>query len=206
MKRPRRDMVTAGVGALLLGIGLGMVVGGTDATTSAMVMIAIGVIIVLFALVTTSSQPAADTSEVAGWMEFRRELRRARRHVRPLTIVRIPRPIAHPAASAAADVRALGLKLRLTDRWWADEESVYVMLPESDRQAAVPVLDRLEAVRDGARASARVASFPQDGLTSGAIIAAIMSSASTAVPTPIRPTVDAPVFAEDEMAMGEARV
>jgi hypothetical protein len=208
MKTPRREAAMAALGALLRGIGLGMLLGGSagDTATATVLMVG-GAAIVMVVLATMSSRPAAETSDAAGWMEFRRELRRARRHDRPLTIVRIPRPIAQdPAASAAADVRALGLKLRLTDRWWADDESVFVMLPESDRQAAVPVLDRLEAVRVGARATARVASFPEDGLTSGALIAAILGTVATEAPTPIRPQADVPAYADEEMAMGEARV
>jgi len=210
MSSARREAAAAAAGTLLLGLGLGLFLADRPGSfaTAAVLMLA-GLVIAGVVLATMSGHPAAPSSDAAGWMEFRRELRRARRHDRPLTIVRLPRPIGSGASGdPAEDVRALGLKLRLTDRWWADEESIFVMLPESGRTAATPVLDRLEAVRQGSSALARVAAFPEDGLTSGAIIATVLGTAVGQVPTPIRPSVAAePVAysADEELAVSESR-
>jgi hypothetical protein len=210
MSSARREAAAAAAGTLLLGLGLGLFLADAPGsfTTAAVLMLA-GLVIAGVVLATMSGHPAASPSDAAGWMEFRRELRRARRHDRPLTIVRLPRPIGSEASGdPAEDVRALGLKLRLTDRWWADEESIFVMLPESGRTAATPVLDRLEAVRQGSRTLARVAAFPEDGLTSGAIIAAVLGTGVGPVPTPIRPSVAAEPAAystDEELAVSEAR-
>lgn len=209
-RSPRLDAAGAAVGAALLGLGIGLHFAGADAPTrdAGTWLLVIGILMVTAILTTMSAgHPAIESTDAAGWMEFRRELRRARRHDRPLTIVRIPRPAHDPDAhaSAAADVRTLGLKLRLTDRWWADDESIFLMLPESDRSAAVPVLDRMTDVHATARMDARMASFPDDGLTSGALIAAVHGATMERTPTPIRVTVETPLFVDDEIVLGEAQ-
>jgi hypothetical protein len=209
-RTPRLDAVGAALGAILLGIGVGLHFAGADAPTrdAGTWLLVVGILLDTAILTTMRPvRPATEATDAAGWMEFRRELRRARRHARPLTIVRIPRPAHDPDhhASAAADIRALGLKLRLTDRWWADDESIYLMLPESDRAAALPVLDRMADAHAAARTNARMAMFPDDGLTSGALIAAVHGPTVERTPTPIRVPADMPLFVEDELALGDAQ-
>jgi hypothetical protein len=162
---------------------------------------------------TSGEPPAAEQPAVeAAWMEFRRELRRARRHERPLTLIRIP--TAPPDdASAAPDLSAMSrqidARLRLIDRAWVDEGSIYVMLPESGRGAAATVVERLDIVAPSwSLADIRVASFPDDGLTSGAIIAAVHDAAVDQVPIPIRPIIEDPLVAamEDGLPVGETAI
>ncbi len=175
----------------------------------------------LFALFLSTSAASTDAAEAvvatddAGWTEFRRELRRSRRGGRPLTLLRIAGDeLLTPGPDGASDLitrsRRLGLHLRLVDRTWVDDGSIYVLLPESPRSAANVLLERIRADSPGQLPEhVRVATFPEDGLTSGAIIAAVNGGAVDAVPIPIRPTVsdagDAAAFAMDEeLAVGDA--
>ena len=94
-----------------------------------------------------------------------------------------------------------------------DDGSIYVLLPESPRR---PRTSSSRASVPSRRASCpsdvRIATFPEDGLTSGAIIAAVNDGAIDAVPIPIRPTTtaiepgEAAAFAiEDELPVGRGR-
>jgi hypothetical protein len=164
--------------------GLGSIVGVLVAVIGASAVVAI-------VLATTWPPSAGSAADDTAWTEFRRELRRARRSGRPLTLLRIP--VAEPASSdapgAANLARAIGAELRLIDRTWVDGDSIYLMLPESSRSAATVVVDRLAAEPATAvAATARMATFPEDGLTSGALLAAVHGTAVGQVPIPLRPS------------------
>ena len=107
----------------------------------------------------------------APYDELRREMDRARRHERPFSLVRI----------RATDVRSLGASvhgqgtpaLRSTDRFWKRGADLYLLLPETSSPGVDTVLrralsDPLEVAEDW-----RVASFPADGVTVGALFAAL---------------------------------
>jgi hypothetical protein len=88
-----------------------------------------------------------------------------------------------------------------------DGDSIYLMLPESSRSAATVVVDRLAAEpATAAVATARMATFPEDGLTSGALLAAVHGTAVGQVPIPLRPShEEAPMRAVDaDAALGGA--
>jgi hypothetical protein len=107
-----------------------------------------------------------------------------------MTILRLPGP-ADPEAAVAADLegrsRRLHEHLRLVDRTWVDDGSVYVLLPESPRAAADSLISRLHiAAPDLVADDLRLATFPDDGLTSGALISALHGASLSEVPTPIR--------------------
>lgn len=153
---------------------------------------------------------AGGDAEDAGWTEFRRELRRARRAGRPLTLLRL----AAEDLSAEQDdrvpdlalrVRELLAHVRVVDRAWVDDGSIYVMLPESARADAERMMVRIRAsVANLLPERVHLATFPADGLTSGALIASVSGATIDTVPTPIRPTyaqeVDISAFAIDEDA------
>ncbi|MEX1171229.1 MAG: hypothetical protein WEG56_01335 [Chloroflexota bacterium] len=208
--------------ATLLGIGIGLQIaqsGLTVATGTGMwiaILGSFGLAAILVLPRPTSQDAPPAVSDQAAWMEFRRELRRARRHGRPLTLVRIPGATSATSATDPADgadpldlaaiARRIGVRLRLIDRSWVDEGDIYVMLPESPRSAASTVVQRLEAVApERLWTEIRVASFPEDGLTSGAIIGAVHDAGVGPVPIPIRPALDeGAAFARDEvLAVGE---
>ena len=106
--------------------------------------------------------------------------------------------------------RRLGLHLRLVDRTWVDDGSIYVLLPESPRAAANALIGRIRAEAPGQLPErVRIATFPDNGLTSGALIAALHDGVVDAVPIPIRPMSveggETTAFVPDEeLPIGEA--
>jgi hypothetical protein len=193
----------AGESGLGLAPGLGVWIG----------LLGLGGLIALLLSAPTGANSGVVSSDDAGWTEFRRELRRARRGSRPLTLLRIAGdelPKAGPGGSLDLPTRSrrLGLQLRLVDRTWVDEGSIYVLLPDSPRSAADALVERIHnETPDQLPERIRVATFPEDGLTSGAIIAAVFDGAIDEVPIPIRPTTadSADAFAmEEERSVGEA--
>ncbi len=191
----RHHLVVALIAALAgAGIGLELARAGIGLQPSlAWWLGVIGVIALVLVLITAPAEHEAApiaTSARAGWAEFRRELRRSRRSVRSMTILRLPGP-ADPEAAAAADLegksRRLHEHLRLVDRTWVDDGSVYLLLPESPRAAADSLMSRLRlAAPDLVAEDLRLATFPDDGLTSGALISALHGASLSEVPTPIR--------------------
>jgi hypothetical protein len=161
-----------------------------------------GVIALVLVLLTAPAEPASPiaTPARAGWAEFRRELRRSRRSGRPMTLLRTRSAVTPEAAQEVddLDLRSRGLHehLRLVDRTWVDDGSVYILLPETSRAAADSLVSRLVTVApELLPGEVRLATFPDDGLTSGALISAVHGASLSEVPTPIRAAV-----AEDEPA------
>jgi hypothetical protein len=193
----RRSLAVAAVAALVGGgIGHQAGISGLGLAPGPGVWIALVGILGLVALLLSppvrSTDLAADSDD-AGWIEFRRELRRARRGGRPLTILRIAGDeLSADGADGRSDLgmhaRKLGLRLRIVDRTWVDDGSIYVLLPESSRAAADALIARIRAdVPQELPEGVRIATFPENGLTSGAIIAALNDGVVDAVPIPIRP-------------------
>jgi hypothetical protein len=190
----RRSLTMAGVAAIF-GVGLGIALADVAPVLSlawgGIVAIVTGSVLVALVLATTWPAAPAATADETAWSEFRRELRRSRRNGRPLTLVRIP--MSDPESADALDATALstriGAELRLIDRSWVDGDSIYVMLPESSRSAGRVVVDRL-AIGSSAALETQMATFPDDGLTSGALLAALNGAATGEVPIPLRPSFD----------------
>lgn len=113
------------------------------------------------------------------WAELRLEIARSRRFGRSFGLIRIEgktRP-------------SLGVELRSIDRAWTVDGVTYVLLPESDRRAAESLRGRLlhEASDVLADCSLSVAAFPEDGLTSGALLKAIRPTSEPAHAAESRP-------------------
>lgn len=194
----RHHLVVALIAALAgAGIGLELARAGLALQPSLAWWVGVvGVIALVLVLITappeTETRPASSSAR-AGWAEFRRELRRSRRSVLPMTLLRLRGP-ADPEAAAEMDLEAVSRRfhehLRLVDRTWVDDGSVYILLPESTRAAADALLARLgTAVPDLMVHDLRLATFPDDGLTSGALISAVHGAKLSEVPTPIRAAV-----------------
>lgn len=215
----RRHHLVVALVAAIAGAGIGFVAseaGVNVAPNLAWWLGVFGVLALMLVLLTAPAEPEADPAETTareGWAEFRREMRRSRRASRPMTLLRLPGPAA-PEAAAAADLpgrtRRLHEHLRLVDRTWIDEGSIYVLLPESPRASAEALLGRLSTVApDIIPDGLRVATFPDDGLTSGAIISALHGASLSEIPTPLRAAVaeEEPVVAaaaDDERPVGGA--
>lgn len=196
MTPERRHHLVVALIAALAGAGIGLEIARTGvdlAPTLAWWLGVIGIIALFLVLLTAPNDPSTvplSTATREGWAEFRRELRRSRRGVRPMTLVRLPGPAQADVAEAAdlsGKARRLHQHLRLVDRTWVDEGSVYVLLPETTRAAADTLLDRLRRLTpEVVPENVRVATFPDDGLTSGALISAVHGASLSATPTPIR--------------------
>lgn len=118
-----------------------------------------------------------------GWEDVHRELARARRHERPLAIVRLP---GTDPTDASARAVAIAPYLRRIDRIWAEHGDVTVLLPDTDRTAAERLVDRLRARQPVAVGSSpAIATFPADGLTSGALLSALYGTPLPTVAVPI---------------------
>jgi hypothetical protein len=115
------------------------------------------------------STEALDAAE--GWRAFQTEFDRARRHERPLALLRLPQP--GPDA-AWADRRALlSRRLRSSDRTWVDGDEVFALLIETDATGAAASLSRLRRAAPELFGESTAASFPADGVTTGALVSAV---------------------------------
>ncbi|HET7030620.1 MAG TPA: hypothetical protein VFI34_08920 [Candidatus Limnocylindrales bacterium] len=123
---------------------------------------------------------AARSFRGAGLMAFRRELDRSRRHRRSFTLVRltISGPIADVPAGEAdgiaeSTIRLLGSALRITDSAWVQDGHLVVLLPESTKATARAFVERaFHAAPDRFGPGIGIAQFPDDGMTSGALLEA----------------------------------
>ncbi len=134
------------------------------------------------ALVTRDPEPGAhlhlspdgggrDESTGSGpWAELRREIARARRFTRPFAIIRIKRRRNDDGWVAYG--RALGSLVRSVDAMWEADDAVFLLLPESDRAAGERLVARLrhDAPELVPAEDVALAAFPEDGLTSGALL------------------------------------
>ena len=230
MSAGRRRWVAISASAAIAGLGLGLLVGQsgpglTPGLDISITVLGLGALVATLVAGPRASEGASSSTDDVGWTEFRRELRRSRRGIRPLTLLRISGDeLPGDAGDLATRSRRLGQHLRLVDRVWVDDGSIYVLLPESSRDAANVLIERIRAQAPGELpVQVRVASFPEDGLTGGAIIAAVHDGGLDSVPIPIhqrladhadhtvpgerREVVDAgegAAFAIDEMTVGEA--
>jgi hypothetical protein len=104
------------------------------------------------------------------------EIERARRHERPLSLLS-----AVPTAGLSVDdVRE---RIRLLDRAWLDADRLVMLLVETDHAGAAGLASRLSV--DGLVTSTSIASFPEDALTSGALVARLSEPDVVRLPSPV---------------------
>jgi hypothetical protein len=109
-------------------------------------------------------------SSEGGWNELRRELDRSRRFGHEFVLMRMER--IHRNGEGDVDLaRKLRARLRSIDTVWGVRRKAFVLLPESDRDAAIGLLARLQRESPGLLPDkVRLAAFPADGLTGGALL------------------------------------
>lgn len=173
---------------LLLALGL-LAYGAATSMLTAM-QAAIGAGIVVVPVVATLALRATRTAGVPGIAQRRRvavrryyllrdlraeverELVRSRRYDRSFVVARAALPTARSgAARSGVAAETVAERLRRIDRAWVDDSHLYLLLPESDRRGAEQVAERLLA--DYAVSDLRLATFPQDGVTAGALLATL---------------------------------
>lgn len=120
------------------------------------------------------------------WKELRREIDRSRRFDHGVTLMRaeLPDPGTRRRGlrRQAQSLARLQDALRTIDSVWADGEAVYMLLPETEREAAEALVSRLwrEQPQLLAFEELRMASFPVDGLTAEALRAWVDRAPETA--------------------------
>jgi hypothetical protein len=190
--------------AAVAGLATGRLFGqpGTD-----LLVVGLIVIVGLCAIAAwVTAQPGRDALTASGLDAFRAELDRARRHRRTFAMARLElAPSAGGVAAAVADdttstatIQLIGASLRITDHAWLDDGDVVILLPESDRETAESFADRVRTAAPG-RFTARIgiAAFPDDGLTSSALLDALERGMEGApMPSPIVRTTVAGVEAD----------
>ena len=135
--------------------------------------------------------------ERRGWHAFEQELARARRYERPLALIRAPLSEIRP--EYGLDVMAnVNRSLRTVDTAWIEADAMWVLAPEADRRVADQVADRLITVAPWIeRDEVRIACFPSDAVTAGALISALQSNRPGPIQLPVRTQLDA----SDAMAL-----
>lgn len=92
------------------------------------------------------------------------EMERARRYERPLAMLWVD------TSEKQVPFEAVSSALRLIDHAWADEHGIRILLPESRRDEGEACISRLVEAAPGLEPSdIRLAVFPDDGVTTGAL-------------------------------------
>lgn len=106
----------------------------------------------------------------AGWRELRNELDRSRRFAHEFVLMRMER--IHRNGDGDVDLaRKLRPRLRSIDCVWYARKQAFVLLPEANRDAADGLVARMRREAPGLLPNdVRIAAFPADGLTGGALL------------------------------------
>jgi hypothetical protein len=129
-------------------------------------------VLALFAAVFLLVFPARNVvggARRGGAAAFPAELNRARRYGRALSLVRFG--CAEGQGTAQDLAATLTERLREDDAVWSEGRNVYVLLPEAARMDAASFVRRFRrTVTTSPDVSVVVASFPEDGATTGALM------------------------------------
>lgn len=181
--------VIAGIVTVGLGVAVAYLTGDLGTGAALALGVVLGVAGSIFVVPALRAAPAgvgaAVDDSASGWAEFHRELARARRFEVPFALVRFsPGEADQTALEAIRDAVATGA--RRIDRLWVDGSDVIALLPASTETATQAMLARTRAsVAALADVEPSVALFPEHGITSGALIAAVYGGDRNDVPTPI---------------------
>lgn len=184
MPRQFLSLLLLGVATVTVGMAVGYYAAMTDGlpiSGDVLIIIALTMVAVLAAFHGGRIPTAVEVrpqSSTQPWDAFRRELDRSRRFERQFVLMRATPGGAlqgpgEPGSDAGGPLGMLPLVLRGIDQAWAVDGDIYVLLPESDRASAVSLVARLRSTMPDAESleDIQIAEFPQDGLTTGALIA-----------------------------------
>lgn len=110
--------------------------------------------------------PSADTPE---WDALSLELERGRRFERPFVLVHLPAEAGQDRPEG--EVSAVLGSLRGIDFGWVTDDGVDLLLPEVGRDEGEACIARLRELAPKLTTDARMAVFPEDGVTRGALLA-----------------------------------
>jgi hypothetical protein len=167
-----RPFIIVAAGALAIAVG--WLVGQLGLAVAFMAGAAL---VLAVAHIPTGTAPAirlmAVTSEPTdGWQEFHRELNRARRFDRAFGIVRFV-GVGRGTMSERHVRDQVATLARRIDRVWLDDGDLFVLLPESDGAAVETAVARARYRLGQALDTPMTATFPANGITSGALIACL---------------------------------
>lgn len=188
-------MLLLGIAAVSVGTAIGYhlaMTGGLPVSNGVLVIVPLMFVALLVSF--HHGQRASRTDRLPAsfersWDSFRRELDRSRRFGRPFVLVRIP---AHdedrPNGSSDGSLAMLPLMLRSIDHVWAMDGSMYLLLPESNGDVARDVLARLRSAMPDVlpEEGVEIALFPDDGLTTGALLANLRPAPVRGETMPVR--------------------
>lgn len=164
-RRVRRSRIVTvlGVGAMALALWPG--------AQPSLLRLGLALLAVVFLLVYPARNVVGGTRH-GGASAFPAELNRARRYGRALSLVRFG---CADGPGAAQDLAAtLTERLREDDAVWSEGRNVFVLLPEAARMDAASFVRRFRrTVTASPDVTVVVASFPEDGATTGALIACL---------------------------------
>jgi hypothetical protein len=158
-------------------IGLAVALGGLLATAASLIVLHPG-------RGRDIAAGGAVSDAAAGWAEFHRELARSRRFDRSFAIVRLAAGHGQTAEGLAGVRDRVAEAARRTDRAWVDGDDVLVLLPETSPTTAARFTERVVGAMTDVAVTPTMATFPGDGITSGALIA-VAYGGEVVVPTPI---------------------
>lgn len=140
----------------------------------------------IFALLRPGAGPASSSfvrHAESGWGYLRTELARSRRHDRRFAVVGVPDEVwaveseegdakVDRGLDVAAAVQSL---VRRPDRAWVDGSRLHILLTDCDRQKGLAFLARARGAMPQLFADDRVklVVFPDDGITSGALLSGL---------------------------------
>jgi hypothetical protein len=170
--------------------GIGLALGLADIPIGIGFGLVLAIAVLAGAIMERRNEPKRVIS-LEGWRAFRRELHRARRRGVPVALVRFPAASDGDRGVLHRRLEAARRSLRRIDVVWAHGDDVIVLLPETGHAAAREVVARVARTRASlfADATAVVAAFPDDGLTSTAVVAALRGSPVAVVEPPARPVI-----------------
>ena len=189
---PSLRLMTLTVASIELAIVFGWALALASTTILAITTFVGATLIALRAVAPSLSQPLVVPThlERRGWHAFEHELSRARRYERPMALIRGPLP-SPSEATAQLDVMAdINKSLRSVDTAWIDGGALWILATEADRTMAEQLVDRIVASTWLAREEVRIASFPDDALTAGALIS-LLADDERPVQLPVRAALDA---------------
>ena len=97
------------------------------------------------------------------------EMERARRYERPLALLWVD------TSEKDVPFAAVSSALRLIDHAWADDSGIRILLPEARRPEGEACISRLVEAAPGLEpADVRLAVFPDDGVTTGALFSQLV--------------------------------
>ncbi len=122
---------------------------------------------------------AAEVDDTDSFDVFLKEIERARRYERSLALLWLPKSALASGVGpdpggrrAAEELNGVVASLRSIDLMWVGRNGVHILLPEAGRTEAEACTQRLLAFDSHLDGDAvRVAVFPDDGVTTGALFA-----------------------------------